>query len=101
MDGSIADNYNFEPKHEQGFYEDGTGDNVGLGKHGKMNKEDKTKYILKGKHYDDKRMRRAEQTVPLGEYNLCGINGNKNNCQDYADRLRKRYELLNRGDKMR
>ena len=101
MDGSIADNYNFEPKHEQGFYEDGTGENIGLGKHGKMVKENITKYKLEDKHYDDKRMRRAEKSVPIGEYNLCGVNGDKNNCQDYGDSLRKRYGLLTRGDKMR
>ncbi|WP_353616779.1 RHS repeat-associated core domain-containing protein [Desulfovibrio sp. Huiquan2017] len=97
----LDDKNNMELAHEQGFYEDGTGDNVGLGKHGKMEKEDIAKYKLDDKHYDDKRMRRVEKSVPSGRYNLCGIDGNKNNCQDYADRLCKRYELLKRGDKMR
>ena len=101
MDGSIADKFNFEPKHEHGFYEDGSGDNIGLGKNGKMDKEDISKYQLEEKHYDDKRMRRVQKSVPLGDYNICGVDGERNNCQDYADRLRKRYGLLNRGDKMR
>ncbi|QJB55826.1 hypothetical protein [Pseudodesulfovibrio sp. zrk46] len=100
-DGSIADKVNLEPKHEHGFYEDGSGDNIGLGERGQMTQEDISNYQLENKYYDDKRMRRAQKTTVLGIYNTCGIGGDKNNCQDYADRLRDRYELLYRGDKMR
>jgi hypothetical protein len=87
--------------HEQGFYMDGTGDNIGFGREGKMDGENIKRYELEDKLYDDKKMRRAEKSVPLGKYNVCGVGGDKNNCQDYADRLRDRYGLLNRGDKMR
>lgn len=66
-----------------------------------MDEEGIKRYKLEDKMYDDKRMRRAEKSAPLGKYNTCGIGGNQNNCQDYADRLRDRYGLLNRGDKMR
>jgi RHS repeat-associated protein len=97
----IDDAANTEIAHEHGFFEDGSGDNIGLGPHGKMDAEDITKYKLEDTHYDDKRMRRVEKSTMLGEYNACGIGGDQNNCQDYADRLRKRYDLLNRGDKMR
>ena len=96
MDGSLADQHNFEPKHEHGFYEDGSGKNIGFGKDGPMKNEDITKYQLKDKQYNDKRMKRAQAITPTGEYDVYG-----NNCQDYADRLRQRYGLLNRGDKMR
>lgn len=101
MDGSIADKLNLEPKHEQGFYEDGTGKNIGFGRDGKMEKEDIKKYKLEAKHYEDKRMRRAQKSTTYKKYNACGIGGDKNNCQDYADKLRERYKLLTRGDKMR
>jgi uncharacterized protein RhaS with RHS repeats len=95
-DGSLADLHNFEPKHEHGFYEDGSGDNIGFGKDGLMTEEDISKYQLDDTHYDDKRMRRAQRSTTTGVYCLSG-----NNCQDYADRLRQRYGLLERGDKMR
>ncbi|WP_316897613.1 RHS repeat-associated core domain-containing protein [Pseudodesulfovibrio indicus] len=98
---ALDDKNNVELVHEQGFYVDGTGDNIGLGPDGKMDGEDIERYKLEDKLYDGKRMRRAERSTPLGKYNACGIGGDKNNCQDYADRLRNRYELLNRGDKMR
>jgi len=101
MDRSYADKFNFEPKHEQGFYEDGSGRNIGYGKSGPMEEEDITKYQLEDKQYDDQRMRRAEDSTTPGEYNALGIGGKKNNCQDYADKLRDRYELLQRGDRMR
>jgi hypothetical protein len=97
----LDDKNNVELIHEQGFYMDGTGDNIGFGREGKMDGENIKRYELEDKLYDDKKMRRAEKSVPLGKYNVCGVGGDKNNCQDYADRLRDRYGLLNRGDKMR
>jgi hypothetical protein len=93
-DGSTADKRNYELKHEQGFYEDGTGDNVGLGKDGKMSKEDSSKYKLEDTHFDDKLMRRAENSLDPGDYKLCKRDGQSNNCQDYADALRERYRFL-------
>jgi RHS repeat-associated protein len=98
-DGSTADKGNYELKHEQGFYEDGTGDNVGLSKSGTLTNEDITKYTLDETHYDDKGMRRAQESLDPGEYKACKWGGKSNNCQDYADRLRERYRFLRTADK--
>nr|WP_291330390.1 RHS repeat-associated core domain-containing protein [Desulfovibrio sp. UCD-KL4C] len=69
----ILDEANFELYHEHGFYEDGSGDNVGF---------------FKGGTKDN-------GNIDPEEYPLIGnINKKKNNSQDYADRLRKRYEEL-------
>ncbi|MDD3311543.1 hypothetical protein [Pseudodesulfovibrio sp.] len=98
----IDDKKNLQFAHEQGFWEDGSGRNIGLGEDGLMEQEKIEAYDLEGRHYDDKRMRRAVKS--LGEkptYNLCGVNGDKNNCQDFADTMRTRYGVLDRGDKMR
>ncbi len=97
----ILDEANLELYHEHGFYEDGSGDNIGLFKKGLKKDQKVQDYQLEKKHYDDKRMRRAQKSTIAGDYSLCGFYGKKNNCQDYADKLRKRYELLERGDKMR
>jgi len=95
QDTSWADEHNCEPKHEHGFYEDGTGDNVGLGKYGIMDKEDISKYKLDDRHFDDERMRRAQQSLDPGPYKLkSDDDGPSNNCQDYADNLRERYRFL-------
>ena len=93
-DGSTADKKNYELKHEQGFYEDGTGDNIGLGKDKMMRNEDVSKYKLDETHFDDGLMREAEKSLDPGEYKLCKAGGQSNNCQDYADRLRERYRFL-------
>jgi RHS repeat-associated protein len=92
--GSTADKRNYELKHEQGFYEDGTGDNIGLGKDKMMRNEDISKYELDETHFDDKLMREAEKSLDPGEYKLCKMSGQSNNCQDYADSLRDRYRFL-------
>ena len=95
QDTSWADEHNCEPKHEHGFYEDGTGDNVGLGKYWIMDKEDISKYKLEDRHFDDERMRRAQQSLDPGPYKLkSDDDGPSNNCQDYADNLRERYRFL-------
>ena len=39
-------------------------------------------------------MRRAINFVSTGKYNLLGINGEKNNCQYWANRVKKNYEKL-------
>jgi hypothetical protein len=81
---------------------DGTGDNIGLYKGGvKKNKENIKDFKLDEKVYDDKTMRRAYNSLPDQTYNLLGWRGKKNNCQDYADTLRRRYHLLERGDRQR
>ena len=98
-DGSTADKRNYELKHEHGFYEDGTGDNVGLFDGGTKRTEDITKYKLDETHFDDKRIRQAEKSLDPGEYKMCKWGGKSNNCQDYADALRERYRFLRTAEK--
>jgi RHS repeat-associated protein len=98
-DGSTADKGNYELKHEHGFYEDGTGDNVGLFDNYIKRDEDASKYKLDETYFDDKRMKRAEKSLDPGDYKLCKWGGKSNNCQDYADALRERYRFLRTAEK--
>ncbi len=92
-----TDDYlNVETKHEHGFYEDGSGDNIGFGEEdGKMDKETREGYTFDGKHYDDDIMRQAEKNLDergeldKSKYSLVG-----NNCQDFADKLREEYKKI-------
>jgi len=93
------DEHNVEAKHEHLFYEDGSGENVGLSKEGLVTEEKKDGYDFEEETYDDKRMKRAQKSLEEGEYSVVGnpLKGKKkNNCQDYSDKLRRRYELLYR-----
>ncbi|ADU61090.1 MAG: RHS repeat-associated core domain-containing protein [Proteobacteria bacterium] len=98
-DGSTADKGNYELKHEQGFYEDGSGHNVGFSSKGMTKDEDITKFKLDETRFDDEGMRRAQESLDPGEYKACKGGGKSNNCQDYADRLRERYRFLRTADK--
>jgi RHS repeat-associated protein len=98
-DGSTADQGNYELKHEQGFYEDGSDKNIGFFNGGIKQSEDITKYKLDETHFDDKRMRQAEKSLDPGDYKLCKWGGKSNNCQDYADGLRERYRFLRTAEK--
>ena len=88
------DNYfNTELSHEHGFFEDGSGDNVGFGPDGRFSENPEGKrYRYDDKHYDDDIMREALKNSKDGKFRL--LSGKKNNCQDWADRLRKEYERL-------
>jgi uncharacterized protein RhaS with RHS repeats len=89
--------------HEHGFYQDGTGDNVGFfktngpfGGDGRVGRDpgypgNKEKYVMYPEVYDDDVMRKAQNIVDPGEYDLI-----KNNCQDYADKLRNTYDRIQR-----
>ena len=98
-DGSTADKGNYELKHEHGFYEDGSDDNVGLFKDGIQRDQDISKYKLDETHFDDKRMRQAEKSLDPGKYKLIKGGGKSNNCQDYADALRERYRFIRNAEK--
>jgi RHS repeat-associated protein len=91
--GAVLDKANMEIAHEQGFYEDGSGDTVGFGKRGSMDTEDIRDYSLDDRRYDDGAMRKAQQRVEPSmtseNYRLLG-----NNCQDAADALRREYRRL-------
>ena len=80
--------------HEQGFYEDGSGDNVGFFEDGQVKADpnypsNRDLYEMFGPHYDDNLMRKAQDMVDSGEYDLL-----TNNCQHYADKLRSAYNKL-------
>ena len=83
--------YNLQLHHEQGFYEDEKGGDIGHGKDGPMTKEIRRKddYRMDSKQYDDSIMRDSAQITRQGKYDLF-----TNNCQDYADRLRENYDIL-------
>jgi hypothetical protein len=101
-DNPLSDKLNIELAHEHGFYEDGTGDNIGFFKDGRRDEtEDIHEYRLNNQQYNDKLMRRADKSLKPGKFNLFGISGKKNNCQDFSEKLRKRYHLLERRDRQR
>jgi len=90
--GPLSDFFNLEGIHEHGFFEDGTGDNIGFGPNGRYSEDPRGKnYKCGRKHYDDDLMREALRNVKDGEYNFF-----RNNCQHWASRLRKEYRKLKR-----
>ena len=89
-----ADNYfNTEISHEQIFYEDGKQPtNEGFFGDSKVrpdNPNNLSKYEMFGPHYDDATMREAAKAVKRDMKPYCLIG---NNCQDFADKVRKEYE---------
>ena len=90
------DTMNIEAVHEHGFY-DNSNENIGYGDEGYMYKENISDYKMEDVVYDDVLMKQAEKNVKNSsqfdergeEYNI--IN---NNCQGFADALRKEYDKL-------
>ena len=92
-DNPIIDYLNLELSHEHGFFEDGSGDNIGF-RNNERFPEDPNELINLGyryedKQYDDDIMREALKNVKDGLYSSV-----INNCQDWSDRLRKEYDRL-------
>jgi hypothetical protein len=96
----IHDALNIEVAHEHGFFEDGSGENIGFfgfrafNAPGIVRQDDPgllDDYQLFGPHYDDDLMREAISNIGGGTYNLIG-----SNCQVWADRARQEYERLRR-----
>ena len=83
---------NYHLRHEHGFYEDGTGDNIGYGDNGLFSEDESKAYDRFGPHYDDAIMRKSENNLrksgdwTANKYHLFG-----HNCQDFADALRHEY----------
>ncbi|MDH5444765.1 MAG: DUF6531 domain-containing protein [Gammaproteobacteria bacterium] len=80
--------------HEHGFYEDGSGDNVGFGPDGVLpDNNNSSNYECSNQSYDDSTMRQAELNIsanwPGDSYNFI-----TNNCQDYIDALLDEYNRL-------
>ncbi len=93
------DNYfNTEISHEHGFFEDGSGENIGFGPDGRFTEDPTDKgYRYDDTYYDDALIREALGNIGDGEYSLLGWGDPvKNNCQDWAERLRNEYERLHR-----
>ena len=96
----ILDRINHEPFHEHGFFEDGSGQNIGYNGTVGIFSEDPTGlgYVYESKHYDDDTMREAFDMVksePIwkpNKYELCGLN--HHNCQDFAEALRNEYKKV-------
>ena len=95
--GIYPDSFNLDLKHEQGFYEDGSGDNTGFFPDGVKsdNPDNNYRYECEDKTDSDDKMRQAEKNIrdnfPASSYNLLF-----NNCQDYADSLRNEYNRMTR-----
>ncbi|MBI4847383.1 MAG: hypothetical protein HY808_02220 [Nitrospirae bacterium] len=91
----IDDYFNTELSHEHGFFEDGTGENIGFGLKGRFSEDPAGRgYRYENKHYDDDLMRKALKNIKDREYS--NLPWKKNNCQDWADSLRQEYESLKR-----
>jgi RHS repeat-associated protein len=89
----IDDYFNTDISHEQGFFEDGSGDNVGFGPNGRFSEDPTGKgYRYDNAHYDDNIMREALKNIQDGTYS--NLPWKKNNCQDWAERLRDEYDRL-------
>ncbi|MDR7017052.1 RHS repeat-associated core domain-containing protein [Acinetobacter sp. 3657] len=92
---------NTEVSHEQLFFEDGKHpSNIGYMGSSKLEMDKPSllrnyKKSLKKIHYNDCVMRKAVAQTYTGQYSLLGgIGIEKNNCQDWADRVRREYNKL-------
>ena len=91
---SILDNTNLELSHEQIFYEDELGGNIGFFSRdeGRVLADDPnllSTYRVTEKGYDDAIMREAVKVVQPQRYRLCGPE--KYNCQDWIDAVKEEY----------
>jgi len=90
----LLDNFNLEGKHVQGFYDDGSGDNIGHFPDGLHNdrKHPRSDYEPKNPTYPDEIAREAERTLRrdgVGDYSIFN-----NNCQDFETKMtNKMYDL--------
>jgi len=92
----ILDNLNLESKHVQGYYDDGSGDNIGLFKGGLGRDEahSRDEYTPRGPSYPDDIAREAERVIKskgVGEYNLI-----TNNCQKFEDTMTSKIHDVGR-----
>jgi len=110
----IYDCLNTELSHEQIFFEDKLGGNIGFTKdesygiwgtfgigpavpHHETDPAQIAKYRITRKGYNDEILRQAVLNIGLPEYNyqlLWFGFGSKFNCQDWAERVRKEYDRL-------
>lgn len=98
VSGNLNDILNIQPSHEQLFFEDGEQpDNLGLFSDSRV-RPDKPEllhlYDCRSETYNDCVMRKAASITEGGAYCMVGLFGIKNNCQDWADRVRTNYRML-------
>jgi len=89
--------YNIALYHEAGFYEDGSGDVADFGGAGRN--EDRSKYTMGWRRYDDNLMRQAQANVDVSGRFRGGYRTFGKNCQDYCSALRKEYKRLEKEKK--
>jgi len=96
--GTVSDRHNLQPSHEQLFFEDGKQPgNLGFFSDSLVRPDKPSNLALYGcqsKKYNDCAMRKAVSVTQRGTYCLVGIGGRKNNCQDWADRVKANYRTL-------
>jgi filamentous hemagglutinin len=100
---SLDDSYNTEILHEQIFFEDAKGGDIGFFDDNTVrpdNPENLSKYDNgDGKHYDDTIMREAVKNVKPKQYQITPFNSSvcvQYNCQDFIDDVKfEYYKLLN------
>ena len=100
----FPDLLNLETEHEQIFFEDEEGGNIGFFEDGKV-KSDDEKNLLRyersddpqdNRHYDDAIMREAVKNVETKSYHVIWTwkDDGKYNCQDFINDVRKEYNRL-------
>lgn len=90
--GGFGEQFNADISHEHLFFEDNAAPaNLGLGPDGLFSEPPGGDYRILDGGYDDCVMRIAVDRTRVGDYCLIGIGGKKNNCQDWADRVRESY----------
>ena len=99
MINSQTDNIlNTEISHEHIFFEDEMGGNVGFGEHGRFSEtkpEIIKQYVKTSEYFEDSVLREAIKKVDDGAYCFLGLFCQpKNNCQDWADKVRSGYNIL-------
>ncbi len=94
----IDDYLNTEIAHEQIFFEDKKGENIGFFDDGTIKQENKPSgYRITRTGYDDKVLRQAVNDTNLKPYHLLwqlSPNKEKFNCQDWAEAVRDNYETI-------
>jgi len=93
----LDDYLNAEFSHEHGFFDDGSGENIGFGENGRFSEDPIGKgYRYDNEVYDDDIIRRALENIEDGKYS--NWPWNKNNCQDWIERLIEEYwRILDEG----
>jgi hypothetical protein len=92
----LLDPANLEGKHVQGFYDDGSGDNVGFFPDGlhKDEKHTRDEYTPKSPSYPDDVARESERILRrdgVGDYCVVG-----NNCQDFETKMTGKMNEIGR-----